>query len=90
MNPRPQAPDLLLRTWNVPTTTATHVLFRVLQNQCTGQESFHGDQDNDPANNSDCRIGDPPVLPPRNLDVRASELQVHSSNPDAIGAIVEK
>ena len=51
---------------------------------------FRPQQDNDPANNSDCRIGDPPVLPPRNLDVRASELQVHSSNPDAIGAIVEK
>ena len=47
VNPRPVAPDLIMRTWDVHPTTATHVLFRVLNNQCTGQTSFQGEQDND-------------------------------------------
>src|SRR5262245_29716586 len=76
MNPRPIGADMIIRNWNVPTTTATHVRLVVDANQCTGQESFHGDQDNDPLNNSDCRIGDPGVLPPRNTQVTAAELQV--------------
>jgi hypothetical protein len=48
-----------LRNWSVPTTTATHVRFVVRDNQCTGQPSYHGDQDDDQQNNSDCRVGDP-------------------------------
>jgi hypothetical protein len=42
-------------------------------------------QDNDPLNNSDCRVGDPPVLPPRNTQVTAAELQVDSSKAVVIG-----
>jgi hypothetical protein len=85
MNPRPIGADMIIRNWNVPTTTATHVRLVVDDNQCTGQESFHGDQDNDPLNNSDCRIGDPPVLPARNTQVTAAELQVDSSKAVVIG-----
>jgi hypothetical protein len=90
VNPRPVAPDLILRNWSVPTTTATHVRFVVRDNQCTGQPSFQGDQDNDPLNNSDCRVGDPGTpYPARNTEVHAAELQVWSSRPAVDGARVE-
>ena len=83
-NPRPVAPALNLRTFEVPRTTATHVLFRVLDNQCTGQTSFQGKQDADPRHETDCRIGTP--LPPRNMQVVAAELQLQSSRPRVDGA----
>jgi hypothetical protein len=83
-NPRPVAPALNLRTFGVPRTTATHVLFRVLDNQCTGQTSFQGKQDADPRHETDCRIGTP--LPPRNTQVVAAELQLQSSRPRVDGA----
>jgi extracellular elastinolytic metalloproteinase len=86
--PRPVAPELNLRLWPAATTTATHVLFRVLDNQCTGQPYFQGEQDTDPTNNTDCRVGGP--LPPRNEEVRAAELQLQSSRPVVIGAQVEE
>jgi extracellular elastinolytic metalloproteinase len=89
-NPRPVAPTLILRSWSVPTTTATHVLFRVVDNQCTGQESFQGEQDQDPNNVTDCRTGTPGVLPPRNTEVRAAEFQVLSDKPNVAGAEQEE
>lgn len=88
-NPRPVAPHLIIRTFEVPRTTATHVLLRVIDNQCTGQESFQGEQDHDPANVTDCRTGSPP-LPPRGNEVRAAELQLLSSRPHVIGAESEE
>jgi hypothetical protein len=90
VNPRPVAPDLILRNWNVPTTTATHVRFVVDNNQCTGQESYQGEQDMDPNNHTDCRVGNPPNYPPRNTEVHAAELQVWSSKPDVDGADVQR
>ena len=86
--PRPVAPEMILRTWETGAGSgATHVLFRVLNNQCTGQPAFQGEQDNDPANTStDCRIGTLPPLPPRNLEVRTSEFQVFSGKPRVEGA----
>jgi extracellular elastinolytic metalloproteinase len=84
--PRPVAPELIMRTFEVPTTTATHVLFRVLDNQCTGNEHFQGEQDNDPANTTDCRVGALPALLPRGNDVRAAELEVLSDRPRVDGA----
>jgi hypothetical protein len=89
VNPRPRGPELILRTWQAPTTTATHVMFVVVDNQCTGQTSYQGEQDNDPTNITDCRVGSPP-LPPRNLDVRAAELQVLSDKPRVEGATGEE
>ncbi|HSK15589.1 MAG TPA: M36 family metallopeptidase [Gaiellaceae bacterium] len=83
-NPRPVAPALTLRTFNVPRTTATHVLLRVVDNQCTGQTSFQGKQDADPRHETDCRIGTP--LPARNTQVVAAELQLQSSTPSVDGA----
>jgi hypothetical protein len=85
VNPRPRVPEFILRSWRTPRTTATHVMFVVVDNQCTGQTSYHGEQDQDPANATDCRVGSPP-LPPRNNAVRAAELEVFSEAPRVQGA----
>jgi len=52
--PRPTSPTLLLKSFNVPDTRATHVRLVILQNQCTGQPAYAGEQDNDPLNPTDC------------------------------------
>lgn len=78
VRPRPTAPDLILRTFDVPDTNATHVQLRVLSNQCTATGTgFRGDQDADPLNDSDCVSGSD-----ADLDVKAAELQVFSSTPN--------
>jgi extracellular elastinolytic metalloproteinase len=69
--PRPRAPELLLRSFDVPQTRASYVRLRVLTNQCTGQAAYQGDQDDDPLNVTDCRLGSD-----QDLNVRAAELQV--------------
>jgi hypothetical protein len=69
--PRPRAPDLIVRSFSVPTTRATHVRLRVVTNQCTGGPAYQGDQDDDPNNNSDCPTGST-----QDDNVRAAELQV--------------
>ncbi len=82
--PRPAAPDLILREFDVPDTQATHVQFRVANNQCTGQTAFQGEQDNDPFFSTDCRVGDGGVmLPPADNDVRAAEFQVFGAAASA-------
>jgi len=69
--PRPAAPNLILRDFDVPDTTATHVRLVVLTNQCTGGTAYQGDQDpGDPLNDSDCVSGSS-----RGNEVRAAELQ---------------
>jgi hypothetical protein len=52
--PRPLAPDLQLRMFDVPNTTATAVRFTALDNQCTGGPDYQGEQDADPLNDTDC------------------------------------
>ncbi|MGH3030505.1 MAG: M36 family metallopeptidase [Gaiellaceae bacterium] len=91
-NPRPVSPELILRSFDVPRTRATHVQIRVLTNQCTGNEAFQGEQDADPLNGTDCREGSPgagtveifgdlpQVLAPRGNEVHVAELQVFSRN----------
>jgi hypothetical protein len=69
--PRPRAPELIMRSFAVPATQATHVRLRVLTNQCTGQTAYHGDLDDDPMNDADCRTGSA-----QDDNVRAAELQV--------------
>jgi uncharacterized repeat protein (TIGR01451 family) len=82
--PRPLQPNLNMRSFTLTTPTpATHVQLRVLTNQCTGQTKFHGDQDDDPNNNSDC-LNSTTVDPVTGLGgqasvVRATELEVFSS-----------
>ena len=95
--PRPIAPELILRTFTVPRTTATHVAIRVLTNQCTGTAAFQGEQDADPTNGTDCRegspgatvelIGDlPQVVAPRDNEVRIAELQLFNGPSSVAGA----
>jgi extracellular elastinolytic metalloproteinase len=69
--PRPRAPELLLRSFAVPKTLATYVRLVVVTNQCTGTPAYQGDQDDDPANITDCRDGST-----QDDNVRAAELQV--------------
>jgi extracellular elastinolytic metalloproteinase len=69
--PRPRAPDLTLRSFDVPQTRASHVRLRVLTNQCTGTVAYQGDQDDDPRNVTDCDDGSP-----QDDNVRAAELQL--------------
>jgi extracellular elastinolytic metalloproteinase len=71
--PRPRAPDLIIRSFDIPRIRATHVRLRVLTNQCTGTPAFAGDQDDDPANTTDCAAGSV-----QDDNVRAAELQVFS------------
>jgi extracellular elastinolytic metalloproteinase len=89
-NPRPVAPEMILRSFRVPEVRASHVRIVVLDNQCTGNTAFHGDQDSDPTSGSDCRLGSPggpevpifgdlpQVVAPRDNEVHIAELQVFS------------
>ncbi|HLV59287.1 MAG TPA: M36 family metallopeptidase [Natronosporangium sp.] len=80
-NPRPSSPDLVLRAFELPRTTATHVKFVVLTNQCTGNPDYHGEQHSDPlAPSPDCR--NTPIAE----QVNAAELQLLSSKPRVDGA----
>jgi hypothetical protein len=69
--PRPVAPNLALRTFDIPDSMATHVRFVALENQCTGFAGYAGEQDNDPTNDTDCKDGSD-----RDLSVRAAELEL--------------
>ena len=69
--PRPVAPDLTLRSFDVPDTKATAVRLVVLENQCSGAPAYAGEQDNDPTNDTDCKAGSD-----RDEIVHAAELQV--------------
>jgi hypothetical protein len=81
INPRPVAPDMTLRYFDATAVPpVTHVKFVVDTNQCTGQSSYHGDQDQDSTSNSDCAsfVPNPPAVP-RGTEVHVSELEVFGS-----------
>ena len=78
--PRPVAPDLHLRTFQIPRTQATHVKLVVLSNQCTGNPDYNGEQDNDPNSTTNC---DGTVFA---TQVRAAELQILSHRTQVEGA----
>ncbi|HEY3227854.1 MAG TPA: M36 family metallopeptidase, partial [Roseiflexaceae bacterium] len=71
--PRPRAPDMIIRSFDIPKTKATHVRLRVVNNQCTGGPAYQGDQDDDPLNVTECVQGST-----QDDNVRAAELQVFS------------
>ena len=74
--PRPRAPELIMRSFEVPRTKATHVRLRVLTNQCTGGPAYQGDLDDDPANSTDCDENTLAGFDVNDTRVRAAELQV--------------
>ena len=78
--PRPLAPHMTLRGFDVPDTAATHVRLVTLQNQCTGQQQFRGEQDNDPLNATDCVAAST-----KEEAVRAAEFQVFSAGGEGGG-----
>jgi len=71
---RPKVPGQILRSFSVRPTPATHVRLRVLQNQCTGNPLYAGEQDNDPRGNTDCATAST-----AGQVVNATEFQVFSS-----------
>jgi extracellular elastinolytic metalloproteinase len=72
--PRPIAPILLLREFDIPNTKATHLRLVVKTNQCTGGPQYQGDQDADAVNNPDCDLNPTAAV----QFVRAAELQAFS------------
>jgi extracellular elastinolytic metalloproteinase len=71
VRPRPRAPELIFGSFDVENSRATHVMLRVVTNQCTGAPDYQGEQDNDPRAISDCIEGSV-----QDINVRAAELQV--------------
>ena len=83
VRPRPTAPDLALRAFQVRAVEATHIRIRVRDNQCTGGPDYTGEANpvNDPVfSNPDCAseesTPDRAVLNPPREQVRVAELQV--------------
>jgi len=72
--PRPVAPDLTLRSFDVPDTQAAAVRLVALHNPCTGQAGYSGEQDNDPLNDTDCKTASD-----RGTIVHAAELQMFTT-----------
>ncbi len=72
---RPKTPELILKSFGVRPTPATHVRFRVVSNQCTGNPLYAGEQDNDPRSTTDCSASTVSAA----RQVVAAEFQVFSS-----------
>jgi hypothetical protein len=72
IRPRPVAPNLILRSFDVPATRAAAIRFVALENQCTGYAGYAGEQDSDPTNDTDCKSASD-----RGSIVHAAELQVY-------------
>jgi extracellular elastinolytic metalloproteinase len=68
--PRPRVPEMIMRSFTIPRTKATHLRLRVVDNQCTGAPDYQGEQDQDPRAVTDCSAGTT-----QDLNVRAAELQ---------------
>ncbi|GAB1691593.1 M36 family metallopeptidase [Krasilnikovia sp. M28-CT-15] len=71
---RPKVPQQILRSFTVRPTPATHVRLRTLQNQCTSNPLYAGEQDNDPRAATDCATASS-----AGQSVNAAEFQVFSS-----------
>ncbi|SCG52114.1 M36 family metallopeptidase [Micromonospora rifamycinica] len=63
--------DIILRSFRVSSTVATHVRLEVLASQCTGGPAYAGEQDDDPATRTDCATASP-----ARDQVRIAEFQV--------------
>ncbi|MGI5270208.1 M36 family metallopeptidase [Nonomuraea sp. CA-218870] len=71
--PRPRGADLLIKSFRVPATDATHLMFRALTTQCTGNPLYAGEQDEDPNSATDCGTASA-----ARDQVRAAEFQAFS------------
>ncbi|MEV0431425.1 M36 family metallopeptidase [Micromonospora sp. NPDC050495] len=68
--PRPRAPELIIRSFDIPRTKATHLRIEVVTNQCTGAPDYAGEQDADPRAATDCATASPQAQ-----NVRIAEFQ---------------
>ncbi|MGC4892480.1 M36 family metallopeptidase [Micromonospora sp. DT31] len=71
--PRPRAPELIMRSFDIPRTKATHLRVEVLTNQCTGAPDYAGEQDADPRAATDCATASPQAQ-----NVRIAEFQAYA------------
>ncbi|HEU5160941.1 MAG TPA: M36 family metallopeptidase [Streptosporangiaceae bacterium] len=71
--PRPRAPELIMRSFSIPATTATHLRLEVVSSQCTGNPAYAGEQDADPRSTTDCATGSAAAG-----QVRAAEFQAYT------------
>ncbi|GIE82168.1 hypothetical protein Aph02nite_81180 [Actinoplanes philippinensis] len=69
-SPRPRAPELIVKSFDIPDVTATHLRIEAVTNQCTGGPDYAGEQDRDPRANTDCATASPQAL-----NVRIAEFQ---------------
>lgn len=77
--PRPVAPQLNLRTFDVADTMATHLRLVARTNQCSGYGPFNDPTlTTDPNRGSDCTAGNGSQAARTDQTVRAAELQVFS------------
>jgi extracellular elastinolytic metalloproteinase len=74
VKPRPRGPELIMRSFAVPTTNATHLRLQVVSSQCTGNPAYAGEQDADPRSTTDCTTGSAAAE-----QVRAAEFQAFSN-----------
>ncbi|MFG1604705.1 M36 family metallopeptidase [Actinoplanes sp. NPDC049265] len=72
---RPKVPELVIKSFTVRPGNATHVRYRVLTNQCTGNPLYAGEQDNDPRSTTDCATSTTPGA----TNVATAEFQVFGS-----------
>ncbi|GII87678.1 hypothetical protein Ssi03_56680 [Sphaerisporangium siamense] len=73
VRPRPVSPELIIRSFRVPPTDATHLMLRALTSQCTGNPLYAGQQQTNPSAPTDCA-----TVNPRHDEVRAAEFQAFS------------
>ncbi|GII67388.1 hypothetical protein Skr01_74730 [Sphaerisporangium krabiense] len=73
VRPRPMSTELIIRSFRVPATDATHLMLRALTSQCTGNPLYAGQQLSDPSEPTDCTTASP-----RRDEVRAAEFQAFS------------
>ena len=73
VRPRPRAPELIMRSFSIPATTATHLRLQVVSSQCTGNPAYAGEQDADPRTTTDCTTGSAAAG-----QVRAAEFQAYA------------
>ncbi|WP_424531139.1 M36 family metallopeptidase [Sphaerisporangium viridialbum] len=71
--PRPRGADLVIKSFDVPRTLATHLILRTVSSQCTGNPLYAGEQDNDPNSATDCATAAPLAG-----QIRAAEFQAFS------------
>jgi extracellular elastinolytic metalloproteinase len=72
--PRPRAPELIVRSFDIPATDATHLRFEVVTNQCTGGPDYAGEQDADPRAGTDCTTNSAQAA-----NVRAAEFEAFAA-----------